>query len=87
VARFIAGLHAEDVVLGGGDAKKLKTLPPCCRLGDNDNAFLGGFRMWERVDVNAELPAKAANCRQEIASPKGGMHERSASHHLPGPAR
>jgi predicted NBD/HSP70 family sugar kinase len=59
VARFIAGLHPEDVVLGGGDAKNLKTLPPGCRLGDNDNAFLGGFRMWDRVDAKAELPAKA----------------------------
>jgi polyphosphate glucokinase len=58
VARFIAGLHPEDVVLGGGDAKKLKTLPEGCRLGDNDNAFVGGFRMWEREDAKAKLPAK-----------------------------
>jgi polyphosphate glucokinase len=34
-------------VLGGGNAKKLKELPPLCRLGDNSNAFKGGFRMWE----------------------------------------
>jgi predicted NBD/HSP70 family sugar kinase len=38
---------ADDVVLGGGNVKKLKQLPPGCRAGDNANAFLGGFRMWE----------------------------------------
>jgi hypothetical protein len=47
-----------DVVLGGGNEKKLKTLPPGCRAGANTNAFLGGFRMWERADAKAELPAK-----------------------------
>jgi polyphosphate glucokinase len=46
VARLINALHPDDVVLGGGNAKKLKELPPCCRLGDNANAFLGGFRLW-----------------------------------------
>jgi len=59
VERLIAALHPDDVVLGGGNQKKLKTLPPGCRVGDNDNAFLGGFRMWERVDAKDGLPAKA----------------------------
>ena len=36
----------DDVVLGGGNVKKLKKLPPGCRLGDNANAFEGGFRLW-----------------------------------------
>ncbi len=47
VAQLVAALEPDDVVLGGGNAKKLKELPPGCRIGDNDNAFLGGFRMWE----------------------------------------
>ena len=47
VARLIDALHPDDVVLGGGNAKKLKKLPPGCRLGDNANAFLGGFRLWD----------------------------------------
>ena len=47
VARLIAALQPDDVVLGGGNVKKLKELPPGCRTGDNDNAFLGGFRLWE----------------------------------------
>ncbi|MGA8221258.1 MAG: ROK family protein [Candidatus Acidiferrales bacterium] len=43
-----AALEADDVVIGGGNAKKLKAAPPGARLGSNDNAFLGGFRMWEK---------------------------------------
>lgn len=42
-----AALEADYVVLGGGNSKKLKTLPPGSRLGNNENAFLGGFRMWQ----------------------------------------
>jgi polyphosphate glucokinase len=49
VARMIEASHPDDVVLGGGNAKKLKELPPKCRLGDNAFAFIGGFRLWERV--------------------------------------
>jgi polyphosphate glucokinase len=40
-------LGADYVVLGGGNSKKLKELPPGARLGNNLNAFLGGFRIWE----------------------------------------
>jgi polyphosphate glucokinase len=47
VARLIAALEPDDVVLGGGNVKKLKELPPGCRAGDNANALLGGFRLWE----------------------------------------
>ena len=47
VEYLVAALQPEDVVLGGGNATLLKQLPPLCRLGDNANAFKGGFRMWE----------------------------------------
>jgi polyphosphate glucokinase len=47
VARLIAALQPSDVVLGGGNAKKLKELPPNTRLGNNANAFDGGFRLWD----------------------------------------
>jgi polyphosphate glucokinase len=47
VAALIAALQPDDVVLGGGNVKKLKELPPGCRVGDNANAFQGGFRLWE----------------------------------------
>lgn len=42
-------LQVEYVVLGGGNAKKLKKLPDGARLGDNKNAFLGGFRIWDEA--------------------------------------
>jgi len=48
VARFTSALLLDDCVIGGGNAKKLKKVPPGCRLGDNANAFLGGFRLWEK---------------------------------------
>jgi len=41
-------LEADYVVLGGGNSKKLKALPPGSRLGSNDNAFIGGFRLWQK---------------------------------------
>src|SRR5262245_23682523 len=47
VARLTAALQPDEVVLGGGNARRLKTIPPGCRLGDNANAFLGGFRLWD----------------------------------------
>jgi polyphosphate glucokinase len=43
-------LEADYVVLGGGNARLLKTLPPGCRLGNNSTAFAGGFRLWEKPD-------------------------------------
>ena len=47
VTRLIAALQPDDVVLGGGNVKELKELPKGCRAGDNANAFVGGFRLWE----------------------------------------
>jgi len=49
VAKLAAALEVDDIVLGGGNAMKLEKLPPGCRLGDNANAFLGGFRLWKGV--------------------------------------
>lgn len=42
-----AATCADYVVLGGGNAKKLKDLPKDVKLGANANAFVGGYRMWE----------------------------------------
>ena len=50
VARIVeelkTALNADYVVLGGGNVKKIKTLPPKPRLGANGNAFIGGYRLW-----------------------------------------
>jgi len=40
--------EAEYVVLGGGNAVRLKSLPRGVRLGDNRNAFMGGLRLWQQ---------------------------------------
>jgi polyphosphate glucokinase len=47
VELLTAALLPDYIVLGGGNVKKLKELPPACIPGDNANAFIGGFRMWE----------------------------------------
>jgi predicted NBD/HSP70 family sugar kinase len=53
VATFAAALEADYIVLGGGNAEKLDELPEGSRLGDNANAFTGGFRLWD-----PEAPAR-----------------------------
>jgi polyphosphate glucokinase len=63
VEGLVAALEPHDVVLGGGNVKRLKELPPGCRMGDNANAFLGGFRLWEEAGDR-----KAA---RKIAAPSG----------------
>src|SRR5215831_6290432 len=47
IGRLVPALQLDEVVLGGGNVKKLKRLPDGCRGGDNVDAFLGGFRLWE----------------------------------------
>ena len=51
VGRLISALEPDDVVLGGGNVKELKDLPPGCRAGDNANAFVGGFRLWDKEQL------------------------------------
>jgi predicted NBD/HSP70 family sugar kinase len=46
-ALFIAALEVDYVVLGGGNARHIHELPSQARLGQNANAFKGGFRLWE----------------------------------------
>jgi len=60
VERLIAAFHPDEVVIGGGNTKKLKELPPGCRAGNNANAFLGGFRLWEDAQSRpSSAPVKA----------------------------
>lgn len=40
-------VEADYVVLGGGNARLLTDLPERVRLGNNADAFTGGFRVWE----------------------------------------
>lgn len=62
VARLIKALEPDDVVLGGGNVKNLGSLPPGCRAGDNANAFIGGFRIWEHAGAGEPCaPEKGVN--------------------------
>ena len=66
IARLMAALEPEYVILGGGNVKKLEELPPGCRVGDNAKAFLGGFRLWGeegttgQTKITAESPLRTA---------------------------
>lgn len=51
VTRLAAAMQPDTVVIGGGNVKKLKTLPPGCRTGLNANAFRGGFRLWAHAPL------------------------------------
>ena len=65
VERLIAALQPDDTVIGGGNVKKLKALPPHCRQGANANAFSGGFRLWEKDSaVPPELPSTRARSKR-----------------------
>jgi polyphosphate glucokinase len=68
VKLLVAALEPDDVVLGGGNVKRLKELPPGCREGDNMNAFKGGFRLWENTNKNvprvAHKPQKKKSARR-----------------------
>jgi polyphosphate glucokinase len=58
--RLKYALQTEDLVLGGGNAKLLKKLPPDSRLGSNANAFIGGFRLWNEKVPRGTKPRMRA---------------------------
>jgi polyphosphate glucokinase len=47
VERLSAAMQPDEIVLGGGGVDELDELPEGCRRGENENAFLGGFRLWD----------------------------------------
>jgi polyphosphate glucokinase len=70
VARLAAALEPDDVVLGGGNVRRLKELPPGCRAGDNSNAFVGGFRLWEET-AGQKIPNPPKLVRNDEEAMKG----------------
>jgi len=70
VAGLIAALEPDDVVLGGGNVRKLKELPAGCRAGDNANAFVGGGRLWEQA-TGSRTPARPRLVRNDQEKRKG----------------
>ena len=75
VAQLTAALHPEDVVLGGGNVKKLKKLPPGCRRGDNANAFLGGIRLWQKEQVPIDFRRNDNDQTSVLWSPANNQEE------------
>lgn len=61
VERLRAALEPDYIVLGGGNAEKLDTLPPACRMGNNANAFAGGFRLWQHGNGTASAGAPSTS--------------------------
>jgi polyphosphate glucokinase len=55
VSKLKNALEANDVVLGGGNARLFKNPPPGCRLGNNSAAFRGGYRLWEQPAAPSRL--------------------------------
>lgn len=47
--------EVDYVVVGGGNAVRLKHLPRYVRLGDNRNAFRGGLRLWGRGGMRMQV--------------------------------
>jgi polyphosphate glucokinase len=47
VEQFTGAFQPDEIVLGGGGVDDLDELPAGCRRGANENAFAGGFRLWE----------------------------------------
>jgi predicted NBD/HSP70 family sugar kinase len=66
--RLIAAFSADYVVIGGGNAKNVRDLPPGVRRGNNLTAFRGGLRLWNLDDI----PTLLADGEQPaITSPRG----------------
>ncbi len=76
VSRLVPILHLDDVVLGGGNAKKLKAAPEGCRAGDNAHAFVGGFRMWDGVQRGARRDVRPAGRRRSDTTLVAPLEER-----------
>jgi polyphosphate glucokinase len=66
IDELTTGLEPDYVVLGGGNAKKLHKLPEKVRLGANENAFLGGFRLWDSAGTFTH--GRRRNSTDEVAN-------------------
>ncbi len=76
VERLSAALEPDEVILGGGNALKLPKLPKGVRLGENTNAFKGGFKLWAGP---ASLPAPAEPPKKAVKKlpPKTSLAKKS----------
>jgi hypothetical protein len=66
--RLLAAFQVDEVVLGGGNSKLLRSAPPGCRLGSNRDALSGGFRLFDEgvpARRRARAPRAAARRRAQ----------------------
>lgn len=80
LSRMAEVFSVDEIVLGGGNAKKLRDLPTGCRAGDNANAFIGGFRMWEEDSASqrSSLITRPIDIASGQQQPKEMRNRRSA---------
>ena len=77
VEKLSAALEPDDIVLGGGNVKLLKMLPPKSRAGNNANAFIGGFRLWQDAD-EASGPPPSTSTKPSPPAAKGKANRKQA---------
>ena len=92
VDQLRAALEADYVVLGGGNARKLKKLPTAARLGSNEYAFTGGFRMWRAGGIGTDdkptaVKVKSRRSRAASRAASPGTSTSSTSDTSPAAAR
>lgn len=72
------GLQVDYVMLGGGQTKKLKRLPPGVRLGSNANAIIGGIRLWPQGATKGKRPRLRVARSTEAETSGNGSPEPAA---------
>ena len=66
---FTAAFEVDYIVLGGGNAKKIKDPPAGARLGHNLTAFRGGLRLWNLDSVTTHEPDGGGEQHAQPAPP------------------
>ena len=70
VGDFRNALQPDEIVLGGGNARRLKRLPPDTRLGDPIAAFRGGLRFWDDQARSTRTHARPADAAETSGKSK-----------------
>jgi polyphosphate glucokinase len=68
IEQFKTAFEVDYVVLGGGNAERLKTIPKDARLGDNSNAMTGGLLLWQESDAPLVLSSDSRPRRPRAAA-------------------
>ena len=69
VRAVAAAFVVDEVVLGGGNSRRLKELPPRARLGSNEFAMIGGERLWQEQPRTGQIRFAAAPGRRHARRP------------------